>query len=123
MTKGFGPDAVTAAAAAGCRRSARTTPRSWSTKAATLSPAAGVDVHFIGQLQSNKVRQLAGAVDVWETVDRRALVAEIARRAPGATVLVQVERHRRAGQGRAARSPTSPRWSRRGRRPGSSSTG
>lgn len=47
-------------------------------------------VHFIGRLQSNKVRALADVVDLWQTVDRLSLIEEIARRAPGAHVLVQV---------------------------------
>jgi uncharacterized pyridoxal phosphate-containing UPF0001 family protein len=52
----------------------------------TMRPA----IHFIGRLQSNKVRRLATAVDVWESVDRASLLDEIARRRPGATVLIQV---------------------------------
>jgi len=47
--------------------------------------------HFIGRLQSNKVRSLAGSVALWQTVDRASLAAEIARRAPGARVLVQLD--------------------------------
>ncbi len=47
-------------------------------------------VHFVGRLQSNKVRLVAGTVAVWETVDRSSLVGELARRSPGATVLIQV---------------------------------
>jgi pyridoxal phosphate enzyme (YggS family) len=50
----------------------------------------GMAVHFIGQLQTNKVRQIVDLVDVYETVDRPALVVELAKRAPGAQVLVQV---------------------------------
>lgn len=46
--------------------------------------------HFIGNLQRNKVRQLAPWVSVWQSVDRVSLGGEIARRAPGATVLAQV---------------------------------
>ena len=49
-----------------------------------------VTVHFIGQLQTNKVRRIVDLVDVYETVDRPAVVAELAKRAPGAHVLVQV---------------------------------
>ena len=56
-------------------------------------------MHFIGRLQSNKVRQLAGLVDVWETIDRPSLVAEVARRAPGATILVQVDPTGEPGKG------------------------
>jgi PLP dependent protein len=50
----------------------------------------GVAVHFIGQLQTNKVRQIVDLVDVYETLDRPSLVSELAKRAPGAQVLVQV---------------------------------
>ena len=47
-------------------------------------------VHFIGRLQSNKVRSVADVVDLWQTVDRRSLITEIARWAPGAEILIQV---------------------------------
>ena len=43
--------------------------------------AQHVPVHFIGQLQSNKVRQLSGLVDLWQTVDRESLLREIVKRA------------------------------------------
>lgn len=46
--------------------------------------------HFIGGLQRNKVKALAGRVALWQTVDRVALVDEIARRDPGAHILIQV---------------------------------
>jgi hypothetical protein len=46
--------------------------------------------HFIGQLQRNKVRQLAPLISCWQSVDRPELVDELARRAPGARVLIQV---------------------------------
>jgi hypothetical protein len=47
--------------------------------------------HFIGRLQRNKVRALAPLVSVWQSIDRLALVDEVARRAPGARVLLQVD--------------------------------
>jgi pyridoxal phosphate enzyme (YggS family) len=50
----------------------------------------GARWHFLGQLQRNKVRQLAPWVGCWQSVDRIELGAEIARRAPGARVLVEV---------------------------------
>jgi pyridoxal phosphate enzyme (YggS family) len=50
----------------------------------------GAHWHFLGQLQRNKVRALAPWVTVWQSVDREELGLEIARRAPGARVLVQV---------------------------------
>lgn len=46
--------------------------------------------HFIGRLQRNKVRLVAPFVHLWQSVDRLSLAAEVARRAPGARVLVQV---------------------------------
>ena len=48
-------------------------------------------VHFVGQLQRNKVRHLAAHVDVWQSVDRPELAAEIAKRAPGARIMLQVD--------------------------------
>jgi pyridoxal phosphate enzyme (YggS family) len=50
----------------------------------------GAQWHFLGQLQRNKVRQLSPWVACWQSVDRPELGAEIARRAPGARVLVEV---------------------------------
>jgi pyridoxal phosphate enzyme (YggS family) len=61
-----------------------------------------VAVHFIGQLQTNKVRQIVDLVDVYETLDRPALVTELAKRAPGARVLVQVDTSDEAGKGGCA---------------------
>ena len=46
--------------------------------------------HFLGRLQRNKVRGLAPLVTWWQSVDREALGATIARYAPGASVLVEV---------------------------------
>jgi PLP dependent protein len=46
--------------------------------------------HAIGGLQRNKVRLIAPFVHLWQAVDRLSLAGEIARRAPGASVLVQV---------------------------------
>lgn len=88
VTKSFGPEAVAAALAAGCTAVGENYVQEVITKADAL---VGVDLHFIGQLQTNKVRQLAGRVALYETVDRDRLVAEIARRDPGAHVLLQVD--------------------------------
>jgi pyridoxal phosphate enzyme (YggS family) len=51
---------------------------------------AGARWHFLGRLQRNKVRQLAPWVVCWQSVDRVELGVEVARRAPGARVLVEV---------------------------------
>ncbi|MGJ6961353.1 YggS family pyridoxal phosphate-dependent enzyme [Streptosporangium sp. G11] len=54
----------------------------------------GLRWHFIGQLQTNKVRSVAGYADVVHSVDRPRLVAALSREALGAgrllTCLVQV---------------------------------
>jgi pyridoxal phosphate enzyme (YggS family) len=55
--------------------------------------AAGTVVprwHFLGALQRNKVRSLAPWVSCWQSVDRASLGDELARRVPGARVLVEV---------------------------------
>lgn len=88
-TKGFGPNAVEAAAAAGLRDCGENYAQELLVKAA-VTEAAGVRWHFMGAVQRNKVAALAGHVTLWQAVDRTAAAAEIARRAPGARVLVQV---------------------------------
>ena len=64
---------------------------------------ADIRWHFVGPLQRNKVRLIAGRVAVWQSVDRIELVREIAKRAPGATVLIQVN-----ATGEAQKSGCSP---------------
>ena len=89
VTKGFGPDAIEAAVAAGCDVIGENYAQELLAKLPEITgPRPGV--HFIGQLQSRKVRTLVGVVDVWQTVDRPVLVDELAKRAPGARVMVQV---------------------------------
>ena len=46
--------------------------------------------HFLGTLQRNKVKALAGWVTCWQSVDRAVLGETIARHAPRARVLVGV---------------------------------
>jgi pyridoxal phosphate enzyme (YggS family) len=96
VTKGFGADAIEAALAAGCTAIGENYAQELLTKRDATRFA---EVHFIGQLQTNKVRQIAGLVDVYETVDRSRLVDEIARRDPGARVLVQVDTTGEPGKG------------------------
>jgi pyridoxal phosphate enzyme (YggS family) len=95
VTKTFPADAIRAVTAAGCRAIGENYAQELVAKMATLAaagcPEAGwPEVHFIGHVQTNKVRMLAPVVTVWETVDRPAIVHEIAKRAPGARIFVQV---------------------------------
>jgi pyridoxal phosphate enzyme (YggS family) len=59
-------------------------------EATAPSTQASVCWHFLGRLQRNKVRSLAGRVTWWQSVDREVLGVAIARHAPGAQVLVEV---------------------------------
>jgi uncharacterized pyridoxal phosphate-containing UPF0001 family protein len=87
--KGASPALLDAAVAAGVADVGMSTAQ-W-----LLAAAAGMRTtprwHFIGRLQTNKVKVIAHLVDLWQSVDRPRLVDEIARRAPGAHVLVQVD--------------------------------
>lgn len=51
---------------------------------------AAVEWHFIGQLQTNKVKMIVDHVGVWQSVDRLKVGREIAKRSPGARVYAQV---------------------------------
>lgn len=100
VTKTFGVDALRAARAAGADAIGENYAQELVAKFAELgADPVGLPVHFIGQLQSNKVRSVAPYVQVYETVDRASLAAEIAKRAPGATVLVQVSTTGEPGKG------------------------
>lgn len=91
VTKGFGVDAVVAAVRGGCTDIGENYAQELVTKLAELpSTAPRPIVHFIGRLQSNKVRMIAPIVDLWHTVDRTGLIEEIGRRAPAARILLQV---------------------------------
>jgi pyridoxal phosphate enzyme (YggS family) len=89
VTKGFGADAVRAAVAAGVHDIGENYVQELEGKAATLDDPS-IRWHLIGRIQRNKVRRVAGIVQLWQTVDRGEVGAEIAARAPGAAVLVQV---------------------------------
>lgn len=89
VTKGFGRDAVDAARAAGLADVGENYAQELAAKAGQLTDRA-LRWHFLGRVQRNKVRAIAPAVHLWQGVDRAEAGEEIARRAPGAGVLVQV---------------------------------
>jgi PLP dependent protein len=101
VTKGFDAATVEAALAAGVTDVGENYAAELLAKREQASAAgaaaggeagagAGLRWHFLGPVQRNKVRALAPAVDLWQAVDRVVAGEEIARRAPGARVLVQV---------------------------------
>ena len=105
VTKTFPSETVAAAVAAGCRAIGENYAQDLLSKRGVIEsfdPSVRPRVDFIGQLQSNKVRQLVGLVDRWCTVDRTSLVRELAKRAPGAEVLVQVNITAEEGKGGCA---------------------
>jgi pyridoxal phosphate enzyme (YggS family) len=94
VTKGHPAQDVRAAAGAGLDDVGESYVQELVAKAEALAedPAGLPPVrwHLIGGLQRNKVRQAAPYVHLWQSVDRLSLAAEIANRAPGAAILVQV---------------------------------
>jgi len=90
VTKGFGPDAVVAALAAGLPAVGENYAQELVDKARVLPERLEPTWHFIGRLQRNKIKSVAGAVTLWQSVDRTEIGEVIARHAPGARVLVQV---------------------------------
>ena len=90
VTKGFGVDAVDAANAAGLVDVGENYAQELAGKVDQARGDADRRWHFLGGVQRNKVRLIAAAVHLWQGVDRVSAGEEIARRAPGAKVLVQV---------------------------------
>ncbi len=93
VSKEVDVEAVRGALAAGQRDFGENRAQELASKAAALD-ASGPELaprwHFIGRLQRNKVRTIAARVSLWHSVDRLDVGEEIARRATGARVLVQV---------------------------------
>ena len=98
VTKGHALDAHRAALDAGLVDLGESYAQELVPKADELADPR-VRWHFIGQLQRNKVRLVAHAVTLWQSVDRLSLGAEIAQRAPGAAVLAQVDLSGAPGRG------------------------
>lgn len=88
VTKGHAATTVLAARVAGLDLCGESYAQELVAKAKLLD---GVLWHFLGQLQTNKVRLIAPHVAVVQSLDRRPLAAELAKRAPGAEVFVQVD--------------------------------
>lgn len=89
VTKGQPVETIDHALAAGLRDIGENYAQELVAKHAQR-PTQELRWHMIGSVQTNKVKALAPIVDLWHSVDRRSLVDELARRASGARVLVQV---------------------------------
>ena len=102
VTKGLAPEAAEAALAAGCRDLGENYADELVAKAARLQAAgrdAGVCWHLIGGIQRRSVARLAPHVGLYETVDRLEEGVALARHAPGAAVLVEVDTTGMPGRG------------------------
>jgi len=101
VTKGFGPECVAAAVDAGVGDFGENYAQELVAKAdpaATSGNSGARRWHFLGAVQRRRVATLAPLVDVWQSVDRLVAGQEIARRVPGAQVLVQVNVSERPGR-------------------------
>lgn len=101
VTKGHPVEVAAAALAAGLEDLGENYAQELAAKADRLRGAAPT-WHFVGRLQRNKVRSISAVTTLWHTVDRPSLADEIARRAPGAEVLVQLDLAGLEGRGGCA---------------------
>ena len=92
VTKGHGVDVVRDALTAGLTDLGESYAQEMVAKVADVPHDGPVAPrwHFVGRIQTNKVRTIAPYVTLWHGVDRASAGTEIARRAPGARVLAQV---------------------------------
>lgn len=97
VTKGFGPVEVAEVRAAGIDDIGENYADELDMKA-RAAEGDGARWHFLGAVQRRKVRALAPLVHLWQSVDRLAAGHEVARCAPGAAVLVQVNVTGRSGR-------------------------
>ena len=96
VTKTFGIDAWSDAKFAGCEAVGENYAQELIAKSQQVDPVKRLPVHFIGQLQTNKIKSLFDIVDVWQSVDRASVVTELVKRQMARTsagrceILVQV---------------------------------
>jgi len=100
VSKTHGPEAVRAAYARGQRDFGENYVQELVPKAAALADLTELRWHFIGHLQTNKCRDVAGLVATVQSVDSERLVRELGRRATAAGrtvgILIQVNVAREA---------------------------
>src|SRR2546422_9917590 len=80
VTKGFGPDAIRAAMAAGLADIGENRVQEAVQKQDALKELTGVRWHLIGHLQRNKARVVAGRFDLVHSLDSLELARELDRR-------------------------------------------
>jgi len=89
VTKGQPAEVIRQAAALGQHQFGENFVQEWQAKARDCADL-GIEWHFIGRLQSNKVKQVVGNFSLIHSLDRAVLAAEIDRRALAAGVVQPV---------------------------------
>ncbi|HET6923425.1 MAG TPA: YggS family pyridoxal phosphate-dependent enzyme [Anaeromyxobacteraceae bacterium] len=99
--------AVREAYAAGQRHFGENYVQEWREKAEALADLGDLSWHFVGSLQTNKVKYLVGRVALVHTVDRLDLAGEISRRSAqkGAATRILVEVNVAGETGKAGCAP------------------
>jgi pyridoxal phosphate enzyme (YggS family) len=80
VTKTFGIDAWSDAKFAGCEAVGENYAQELIAKSKQVERLDRLPVHFIGQLQTNKIKSLFDIVDVWQSVDRASVITELVKR-------------------------------------------
>ena len=101
VTKGFGPEVVRAAVAAGLTDVGENYVAELEAKR-RQSGALGLCWRYLGALQSNKIARVSRVADVIEGVSRPKEITRLAHDAPGAAIYVEVDVTGRAERGGSA---------------------
>ena len=88
VTKGFTHEEVNIASKLGIKNFGENYAQELLTKYPLVD--SGINWHYIGQLQSNKIRKIAHLIDVWHSVTSLKLAREIHKRNNKAQILLQV---------------------------------
>lgn len=88
VTKGFTHEEVNIASELGIKNFGENYAQELLTKNPLVDPE--ISWHYIGQLQSNKIRKISHLVDVWHSVTSLKLAREIHKRDDQAQILLQV---------------------------------
>ena len=88
VTKGFTHEEVIIASELGIKNFGENYAQELLTKNPLVDPE--ISWHYIGQLQSNKIRKISHLVDVWHSVTSLKLAREIHKRNDQAQILLQV---------------------------------
>ena len=90
VTKTWGPEAMIGAFEVGCDGVGENYAQELIHKLEQVEPSRRQPIHFIGRIQSNKIKMLIDIVDVWQSVDRAVIVEELIKRSVSSTIMLQV---------------------------------